>query len=67
MLFEICASTPVDVAVAKEAGADRVELCGHWECGGLTPSMASIRASVNLGLPVDLGQVIFVITSQRSN
>ncbi|HHZ96344.1 MAG TPA: copper homeostasis protein CutC [Flavobacteriales bacterium] len=52
MLFEICASTPVDVAVAKEAGADRVELCGHWECGGLTPSMASIRASVNLGLPV---------------
>ncbi|MGY8885008.1 MAG: copper homeostasis protein CutC, partial [Flavobacteriales bacterium] len=34
MNFEICVSTPVDVALAQEAGADRVELCGHWECGG---------------------------------
>jgi copper homeostasis protein len=52
MIFEICASTPVDVAVAMEAGADRVELCSHWECGGLTPTPSLIRSSVSMGLPV---------------
>ena len=52
MNFEICVSTPVDVALAQEAGADRVELCGHWECGGLTPTSASVRASASIGLPV---------------
>lgn len=52
MNFEICVSTPVDVALAQEAGADRVELCGHWECGGLTPTPASVRASANIGIPV---------------
>jgi copper homeostasis protein len=52
MQLELCVSTPVDVAVAIEAGADRVELCGHWECGGLTPTNASLRASVNMGIPV---------------
>ena len=38
MQLEVCASTPVDVAIALEAGANRVELCAHWECGGLTLS-----------------------------
>ena len=52
MKFEICVSTPVDVAIALEAGADRVELCGHWECGGLTPTTASVRASASIGIPV---------------
>ena len=52
MLLELCVSTPVDVAVAIEAGADKVELCGHWECGGLTPTNASLRASINMGIPV---------------
>ena len=52
MKFEICVSTPVDVAIALEAGADRVELCGHWECGGLTPTTASVRASPSIGIPV---------------
>jgi copper homeostasis protein len=52
MNIEICVSTPFDTAIAQEAGADRVELCGHWECGGLTPTSASVRASVNIGIPV---------------
>ena len=34
---EICASTIRDVAVAMEAGADRVELCSVWSVGGITP------------------------------
>ena len=52
MQLEVCASTPVDVAIALEAGANRVELCAHWECGGLTPTPAMIRASVALDMPV---------------
>ena len=52
MQLEICASTPVDVALALEAGADRVELCAHWECGGLTPTSAMVRASSVLDIPV---------------
>lgn len=52
MQLEICASTPVDVALALEAGADRVELCAHWECGGLTPTAAMVRASSVLDIPI---------------
>ena len=52
MQLEVCASTPVDVAIALEAGANRVELCAHWECGGLTPTPAMIRSSVALDMPV---------------
>lgn len=52
MLFEVCASSPMDVEHAALAGADRVELCAHWHCGGLTPPEADIRASVDWGLPI---------------
>ena len=52
MLFEVCASSPMDVEHAAVAGADRVELCAHWSCGGLTPPEADIRASVDWGLPI---------------
>ncbi len=49
---EVCASTPEDVRQALAGGADRVELCAHWECGGLTPPAADIRRAVTAGLPV---------------
>lgn len=49
---EVCASTPEDVRMALEGGADRVELCAHWECGGLTPPSAEIRMASSTGLPV---------------
>ena len=49
---EVCASTPTDVEQAAQGRADRVELCAHWECGGLTPPAADIRRSVATGLPV---------------
>ena len=52
LILEICASSPLDVAIAAEAGADRVELCGHWQCGGLTPTAAVVRASAEFGLPL---------------
>lgn len=52
MLFEVCASTPTDVAVAAAGGADRVELCAHLPCGGLTSPESDIRASRASGLPI---------------
>lgn len=52
LLFEVCASTPTDVAVAAAGGADRVELCAHLPCGGLTSPEADIRASLASGLPI---------------
>lgn len=52
LLFEVCASTPTDVAVAAAGGADRVELCAHLPCGGLTSPESDIRASLGSGLPV---------------
>ena len=50
--LEVCASTPMDVEVARDAGAHRVELCAHWMCGGLTPPETDIRRSVASGIPV---------------
>lgn len=52
LVLEICASSPLDVAMAAEAGADRVELCGHWQCGGLTPTTAVVRAASEFALPI---------------
>jgi copper homeostasis protein len=50
--LEVCASSPEDVRVAAENGAHRVELCAHWECGGLTPVESDIRSAAQEGLPV---------------
>ena len=50
--LEVCASTPFDVKTAAAAGAQRVELCAHWECGGLTPPESDIRLANAYGLPV---------------
>ena len=50
--LEVCASSPEDVHVAAVHGAQRVELCAHWECGGLTSLESDIRSAVQEGLPV---------------
>lgn len=50
--LEVCASSPFDVRTAAAAGAHRVELCAHWECGGLTPPESDIRLACRFGLPV---------------
>ena len=48
---EICASTLTDVAIAMEAGADRVELCSVWSVGGLTPSVVAVQSAAAMGMP----------------
>lgn len=42
-LIEVCVGSVADVRAAAAAGADRVELCGALELGGLTPSLGLVE------------------------
>lgn len=45
-ILEVCTGTLGSVQAAAHAGAYRVEVCAALEVGGLTPSMAHIKAAV---------------------
>lgn len=45
-LIELCVEGIDGFLAAQEAGADRVELCASLMEGGLTPSLATVRAAV---------------------
>ncbi|MFD7919391.1 copper homeostasis protein CutC [Streptomyces sp. NPDC059740] len=50
--MEIAVTGPAGARVARDHGADRVELCSALELGGLTPSAASVETVAAVGLPV---------------
>jgi len=51
--FELCAEHLDAALLAREGGADRIELCSGLSEGGLTPSHALLRATIDQsGLPV---------------
>ena len=52
MQLEVAVQDPAGAAAAREAGADRVELCAALDLGGLTPSIAMVEAVVATGIPV---------------
>jgi len=49
---EICLETVQSLRAARDAGADRVELCASLAVGGLTPSPGMMRFAAELGMPV---------------
>ncbi|MFE5138971.1 copper homeostasis protein CutC [Streptomyces fagopyri] len=52
--LEIAVTSPAGARVARDHGADRVELCTGLELGGLTPSAALVEAVAAVGLPVQV-------------
>lgn len=49
--LEIAVTSPAGAVVAREGGADRVELCVGLELGGLTPSQALVEMTHETGIP----------------
>ncbi|WP_253181584.1 copper homeostasis protein CutC [Curtobacterium sp. UCD-KPL2560] len=49
--LEIAVTAPAGALVARDAGADRVELCTGLELGGLTPSQALVETVHETGIP----------------
>ncbi len=49
LTFEICVDSIAGVIAAKEAGAQRVELCASLIEGGITPSLGMIRRARAVG------------------
>lgn len=53
IVFELCAESIDACLIARDGGANRIELCSALSEGGLTPSHGLIREAVNCsGLPV---------------
>jgi copper homeostasis protein len=57
MQFEICVDSCEGVRAARDAGADRVELCANLLEGGTTPSLGMIRRARTIG---DIGLHVII-------
>ncbi len=55
MIVEICVQSLEGAIMAKECGADRIELCSALEVGGLTPNMGlftEVKRQINIPVHV---------------
>ena len=48
MPLEIACFNEASVKIAVESGADRIELCSHYEHGGLSPELQSVETVLDL-------------------
>ncbi len=48
VLLEVCVGSIADIETAIAAGADRLELCGALELGGLTPSIGLVEQAIEI-------------------
>ena len=60
--LEVAVFNYVSVVAVKEAGADRIEVCGNYGYGGLTPSADFVRKTRELE-----GICVFVMIRQRAD
>jgi copper homeostasis protein len=54
LALEIAVTGPAGARVARDGGADRVELCSALELGGVTPSQGLVEAVAAVGPPVQV-------------
>lgn len=60
-ILEVCANSYQSALAAQKGGASRIELCAQLDCGGITPSAATIKkCTEELDIPV------FVLIRPRS-
>lgn len=52
--FELAVQDPLGIAIARDVGPDRIELCSGLSIGGITPSPALITAAVQAGLATNV-------------
>lgn len=52
LALEIAVTSTTGAVTARDAGADRVELCAALELGGVTPSQGLVEAASDVGVPV---------------
>lgn len=52
VLVEVCCGSAEEAVDAASAGADRLEVCGGFEVGGVTPTPGTVQAAVETGVPV---------------
>ncbi|MDA8695797.1 hypothetical protein N9L83_02490 [Flavobacteriales bacterium] len=57
---EVVASTPEDVCLAAEGGADRVEFCTHLASGGVTPGRGLAEEALAMAQQLGLGFRVLV-------
>jgi copper homeostasis protein len=54
-ILEVCTNSFESVCEAVDVGADRIELCTHLSCGGLTPSAGLLQAAIEFcTIPVNV-------------
>jgi len=55
MVLEACVETFEEAVLAEKRGADRIELCGNLQVGGLTPdALLVLKTSSFLNIPVNV-------------
>lgn len=56
--IEVCCSSLDEAREAEAGGARRIELCSAISCGGVTPSLGTLRTVIEAALDIDINVLI---------